>query len=261
MAEDVDWKPPLNVWYRVAFDDSEVTIEAAPPGRRAWRQSFAWSSVIRVCFKPEEGASDGIYVFTRERPESYVIPIEASGGAAFYDELLTRRLFAADLAIEAAAATEGLFCWPPGGSSSPDQARETRCKPPEPKGTADFDAGQLEAYLQKRLPDREHLGAEPVAELRNEIATGGLETLEELDAILDSTKEAVAQFEADEAKKGHGPLADVGIVRVAVRIFDPRFLHAAEWHFMTEQGLAAADAAQYGRYRELVRWVDAQRED
>jgi hypothetical protein len=209
----------------------------------------------------EEGASDGIYVFTRERPESYVIPVEASGGAHFFDELITRRLFGAELAIEAASTTEGLFCWPPDATARPDESRETRCKPPEPKGTADFDADQLAAYLQKRLSDREHLGAKSVAELRNEIAAGGLETLEELDAILASTSEAVARFEADQAKKGRGPLADVGMVRVAVRIFDPRFLHAAEWHFMTEQGLAAADAEQYGRYRELVRWVDAPRED
>jgi hypothetical protein len=254
MADPKSPPPPLDAWLRVTFDDDGVTLEATPPGREPWRQSFAWSSVVRVCFKPESLASDGIFVFTRERPESYVIPVEASGGGLFFDELITRGLFGAEMAIEAASATEGIFCWPPQGVRLPDQ-RQTRCRPPEPAGKPEFDAEGLAAYLRERLPDREHLVAGPRAELLEEIAAGGLTTLGELDAIVESTREAVARFEADQAAKGHGPLADVGVVRVALRIFDPRFLRAAEWHFMTEEGLAASDAEQYAGYRHLVRWI------
>jgi hypothetical protein len=58
--------------------------------------------------------SDGIYVFTTLRPESFVIPAEASGGAALWNEIVRRGLFDAELAIEAASASEGLFCWPEG---------------------------------------------------------------------------------------------------------------------------------------------------
>ena len=57
-------------------------------------------------------ASDGIYVFTSERPQSFVIPTEADGGLEVWNELVRRGLFDAELAIKAALAEEGLFCWP-----------------------------------------------------------------------------------------------------------------------------------------------------
>ena len=255
MAEPRD-PEALDAWFRVSFDEDQVTLDVAPPGGRAWRQSFAWSSVIRVCFKPEVEISDGIYVFTRERPESYAIPVEAAGGAQLLDELIARGLFGAEVAVEAASATEGLFCWPPDGVPLPEQSGQTHCRPPEPART-DFGTEELAAHLRAKLPRRERLARETVAELLAEIAGGGLTTLAELNAVLDATSEAVARFEADRAAEGHGPLVDIGVVRVALRIFDLRFLRAAEWHFMTEEGLAGADAAQYAAYRHLVRRTSA----
>ena len=110
---------PLKEWYFVTFDDRSVHIRAEPPGAEAWSQSFAWDNVIRVCFKAEDiFVSDGIYVFTSERPESYVIHTEASGGQDFWSEVLRRKLFDAGLAIEAAGSTGGLYCWPPGGADA-----------------------------------------------------------------------------------------------------------------------------------------------
>jgi hypothetical protein len=104
---------PISDWFVVTFDDHGVTVRADPPGREGWSQSFAWDKVIRVCFKAEDlYASDGIYVFTSERPESYAIPTEARGGSELWGEILRRELFDAKLAIEAAGASEGLFCWP-----------------------------------------------------------------------------------------------------------------------------------------------------
>ena len=108
-----DNTPALEEWFTVTWDTTRVHLDVAPPGREPWKASFEWASVVRVCFEAEGGlASDGVYVFTRTRPESYVIPTEASGGAEFWDEVLRRGLFDPELAIAAASATEGLFCWP-----------------------------------------------------------------------------------------------------------------------------------------------------
>ena len=106
--------PSLDKWFAVEFDEETVRMDASPPGRKAWHQEFRWSDIERVCFKAEDlGMSDGIYVFTKTRPESYVIPTEAKGGAQFWGEIIAKGLFDAELAVEAASATEGFFCWPP----------------------------------------------------------------------------------------------------------------------------------------------------
>jgi hypothetical protein len=107
---------PLNEWFFVTFDDTAVHMRVEPPGRAAWSQDFRWDTVIRVCFKAEDFlVSDGIYLFTTERPESYVIPTEANGGGELWGEILRRGLFDAELAIEAAVSTGGLYCWPKEG--------------------------------------------------------------------------------------------------------------------------------------------------
>jgi len=100
-------------WFSVVWDEKEVRLQAAPPTGKPWKQSFRWKDIIRVCYKAEGlEMSDGIYIFTSGRPESYVVPVEASGGSDFWAEILIRDLFDAHLAIEAASALEGLFCWP-----------------------------------------------------------------------------------------------------------------------------------------------------
>jgi hypothetical protein len=103
----------LDAWFRVTWNDDEVSLDVEPPGRTAWTASFPWSSVMRVCFKAEGlEASDGIYVFTSLRPESFVIPVEASGGLEVWNEIVRRRLFDAGLAVKVASLSEGLVCWP-----------------------------------------------------------------------------------------------------------------------------------------------------
>jgi hypothetical protein len=57
--------------------------------------------------------SDGLYIFANRRPESWPVPIEAAGGADLLSELIRRGLFDAGLAIAAALAPRGQFCWPP----------------------------------------------------------------------------------------------------------------------------------------------------
>ena len=83
------------------------------PSRSAWQAEISWARIIRVCFRTADlDGSDEIYVFTDERPESYLIPIEARGGAALWDEIVQRKLFDAELAIEAMSSTNKLFCCP-----------------------------------------------------------------------------------------------------------------------------------------------------
>lgn len=105
---------PVSDWFSVSFDAERVYLEAAPPGRTPWKQDFAWADVVRVCLKTEDlTLSDGLYIFTRTRPESYVIPAEARGGAEFFSALMNRGLFDAELAIRAATTSGKVFCWPP----------------------------------------------------------------------------------------------------------------------------------------------------
>ena len=105
---------PLSEWFFVRFDEKSVYMRAEPPGKEPWSQEFDWDKVFRVCFKAEDySVSDGIYIFTTTRAESYMIPTEAAGGNEFWSEILRRKLFDAELAIEAASSTGGLYCWPP----------------------------------------------------------------------------------------------------------------------------------------------------
>jgi len=103
-------------WYVVTIDDMSFSLSVSPPGREPWQATIAWDSVIRVCFVAEGPlTSDGLYVFTSTRPESWAVPTEAVGGAQLLDELMRRGLFDAGLAVRALTSLEGLFCWPPDG--------------------------------------------------------------------------------------------------------------------------------------------------
>lgn len=105
---------PLSEWFEVTFDESGVLMRARPPEKEPWEQGFTWSSVTRVCYKPElPGVSDGIYVFTDARPESYVVPLEGRGGEALWNEIIRRGLFDARLAAEAKGKLSGeVYCCP-----------------------------------------------------------------------------------------------------------------------------------------------------
>jgi hypothetical protein len=103
----------LAEWFVVEWDNEEVRISATPTGMKAWEQKFLWGNVIRICYQVESfEVSDAIYIFTSKRPESYVIPTEASGGSEFWNEILDRGLFDPRLAISIASAKEGIYCWP-----------------------------------------------------------------------------------------------------------------------------------------------------
>jgi hypothetical protein len=104
----------VETWFQVTFDDVGVHRAAQPPGREPWSDTLAWADIIRVCLEVEEFVStEGLYLFSRQRPESYAIPMQADGGPELLQALIERGLFDAQLAIDAAAAESGLFCWPP----------------------------------------------------------------------------------------------------------------------------------------------------
>jgi len=103
---------PVQDWYSVTFDDRVVTLDVRPPGRRPWQQQISWDSIVRICFKPEFPESDGIYLFTSARPESYAIPADANGGKQLWLEILRRDLFDHALATKAAVSQGGMYCWP-----------------------------------------------------------------------------------------------------------------------------------------------------
>jgi hypothetical protein len=79
---------------------------------------------VRVCLEVEEfTGTDGLYVFTRTRPESYAIPMGAAGALDLLQALIARGLFDGELAMEAAGAESGLFCWPPEGEGGKSEGR------------------------------------------------------------------------------------------------------------------------------------------
>ena len=104
----------LREWYHVLISEDGFSLAVAPPDRKPWQAKIHWDDIIRVCFKAEDFlVSDGIYVFIKQRPESFAIPSEADGSDLLIGELLKRKLFDAELMIQAASAKSGVFCWPP----------------------------------------------------------------------------------------------------------------------------------------------------
>ncbi len=104
----------ISDWYEVSFDDDFIHIKVEPPDRDEINASIRWDEIIRICFKTGGlYESDEILIFIRSRPESYLIPSEAFGGADLWGEIVGRDLFDATLAIKAATSPGGeLFCWP-----------------------------------------------------------------------------------------------------------------------------------------------------
>jgi len=103
----------LENWFSVSWDEEWIYRSVFPPGKEPWSDKFRWSDIERVCFEATDPLySDDIYFFTKDRPESYVVPTEATGGVELWNLVLDRGLFDSELAIEAATSISGMFCWP-----------------------------------------------------------------------------------------------------------------------------------------------------
>ncbi len=103
----------LETWYHVRFDDKGITRDVH--GNKPWNDFVAWDKIIRVCFKTSISFmdQDELYIFSSERPESYLIPMEADGALQLWNEIIRRGLFDAKRAITLASTSGELACWPP----------------------------------------------------------------------------------------------------------------------------------------------------
>jgi hypothetical protein len=100
-------------WFVVTTDDRCIHLDVRPPLRQTWEADIPWDSIVRVCFAAEDPfMSDGLYIFTSLRPESWAIPTEAAGGPDLVAELVRRGHFPVDLLAMAVQASSGLYCWP-----------------------------------------------------------------------------------------------------------------------------------------------------
>lgn len=109
------WTAGKNGSLVVTFDDAAVHLQDSARRAEPQSQQFRWDSIVRICFAAEDYlVSDGIYVFTTQRPESYAIPMDSVGGVELWNEILRRELFDAELSLLASSSiTPQLFCWPP----------------------------------------------------------------------------------------------------------------------------------------------------
>ena len=105
--------PVMSEWFQVRFDDAVISLQVNPPKQESWVAQIKWERIVRICFNAGDlDNPDVIYIFTDERPESYSIPSEADIEGALWNEILRRKLFDAEVAIEAMSSTNKLFCCP-----------------------------------------------------------------------------------------------------------------------------------------------------
>jgi hypothetical protein len=100
----------LDTWYFVAFDEQFISLKI-----RDGVTQIRWDTIIRVCYRVQSIPwllTDEIYIFTSDRPESYLIPTEAFGGPQLWGEIVRRGKFDEKLAKEM-IKKDGLYCWPP----------------------------------------------------------------------------------------------------------------------------------------------------
>jgi len=102
-------------WFEVSYDTDTITISRRKLLILKSVTKISWSRIIRICFLAGDHSKfDEVYIFTDERPNSYVIPMDALGGLQLWNEIIQRGLFGAELAIKAASSvSDELFCWPP----------------------------------------------------------------------------------------------------------------------------------------------------
>jgi hypothetical protein len=100
-------------WYVVTFDQMAVYRRVAPDGVEAWSDHFYWHDIIRVCFCAGGFLEqDEVFIFTNQKPESYQIPMEATGASVLMGELARRGLFSSTLLLEAMQNSGELYCHP-----------------------------------------------------------------------------------------------------------------------------------------------------
>jgi hypothetical protein len=102
-------------WFEASYDAESITISRRKLLFLKSITEISWARIIRVCFLAGDHIRfDEVYIFTDERSESYVVPMDSSGGLQLWGEIIERGLFDAELAVKAASASsDELLCWPP----------------------------------------------------------------------------------------------------------------------------------------------------
>ena len=101
-------------WFRVSFDDMNIyiDIDSQEEGESS-RDIINWDDIIRVCYRLWSYLmTDELYIFTNQREESYLIPMECIGGSELWGEIIERELYDAELAIKIMSEDIGIYCWP-----------------------------------------------------------------------------------------------------------------------------------------------------
>jgi hypothetical protein len=102
--------------------------------------------------------------------------------------------------------------------------------------TADFgqdiNLDTFTSYLRAKYADRKHADEKTVSELIQELAKTGYKTIGEVDAAVNETWNVFQQYEKDHppGKKGQSGstrFVDVGVIRMSLCIFDPKFQAAS----------------------------------
>ena len=101
-------------WFEVDYDAESITISRRKLFLLKAVTEISWSRIIRICFLGGDHIKfDELYIFTDERPQSYIIPMDAYGALQLWSEIIKRGLFDAEIAIQAASASsDELLCWP-----------------------------------------------------------------------------------------------------------------------------------------------------
>ncbi|MCY3415012.1 MAG: hypothetical protein INQ03_25400 [Candidatus Heimdallarchaeota archaeon] len=97
-------------WYKITLSSNGFHVNIEPS---SISYSVTWDEIIRICFKPGDlFDQDELLIFVKNRENSYLIPMEASGALELWTTIIDKGYFDPEIAIQAAKADEGIFCWP-----------------------------------------------------------------------------------------------------------------------------------------------------
>jgi hypothetical protein len=96
----------------VGCGDDGVRLDIVSRDGIAWRASFKWTSITRVCFEAKNLWISDIYIHTSDRIGCYAIPSDAEGADELWRTLEKRGLIDSAFAKLALAAEKGVHCYP-----------------------------------------------------------------------------------------------------------------------------------------------------
>jgi len=101
--------------FAVSLAHDEFTVTERRRGGPATVTRVPWANIASVCFVDGGLGSDCFYLFSAEATELAMVPAEAAGGLAFWDELKRRNLFPEAVSGQAVqSSVQGArLWWPP----------------------------------------------------------------------------------------------------------------------------------------------------